>query len=148
MKNNPSIEELIAAGYGRHMTVGAFSTGIAGGVLAAVIDIDHPTLADFVFPLLDTRAVRTIRKRGHIYVQEYLPSKSTTFDVLWEGKPVAIELKCAGAQVAAPPTPGYILVNKSLPMLVNRVEDVWQLLAKQIPSLKTITRLKVAATLP
>ena len=42
MKNNPSIEELIEAGYGRHMTVGGFSTGIAGGGLAAIIDIDQP----------------------------------------------------------------------------------------------------------
>ena len=42
MKNNPSIEELIAAGYGRHMTVGGFSTGIAGGGVAAIIDIDQP----------------------------------------------------------------------------------------------------------
>lgn len=42
LNNSPSIEELIAHGYGRTMTVGAFSTGIAGGGAATIIDIDQP----------------------------------------------------------------------------------------------------------
>lgn len=109
--------------------------GPASGNLA-VIDIDHPGLAEVIFPLLDTRSVRTIRGRGHLYVKEYLPSNSTRFTILWEGATVGIELKCAGTQVAAPPTPGYTLVNKSLPMLVNRIEEAWQSLAKQVPSLE------------
>ena len=38
----PTIEELIANGYGRSMTVGAFSTGIVGGGNGTVLDIDQP----------------------------------------------------------------------------------------------------------
>lgn len=38
------IDRAIAAGYGHHITVGAFSTGVGGGA-AAIIDIDQPQLA-------------------------------------------------------------------------------------------------------
>jgi len=40
-----SIDEMIAKGMGRGVTVGAFSTPIAGGGAAAVIDLDRPQLA-------------------------------------------------------------------------------------------------------
>ena len=38
----PTIDELIERGYGRSMTVGAFSTGIVGGGSGTVLDIDQP----------------------------------------------------------------------------------------------------------
>ena len=38
----PSIDELIEKGYGRSMTVGAFSTGIVGGGAGTILDIDQP----------------------------------------------------------------------------------------------------------
>lgn len=40
-----TIDEAIALGMGRGVTVGAFSTGVAGGGAANVIDIDRPRLA-------------------------------------------------------------------------------------------------------
>jgi len=41
----PSIDELIAKGYGRSLTVGAFSTGIVGGGAGDVLDQDQPEFA-------------------------------------------------------------------------------------------------------
>ena len=40
-----SIDEMIAKGMGRGVTVGAFSTGVVGGGAAAVLDLDRPQLA-------------------------------------------------------------------------------------------------------
>lgn len=39
------IDDLIKKGYGRAVTVGAFSTGIVGGGAGTVIDLDQPELA-------------------------------------------------------------------------------------------------------
>lgn len=39
------IDQMIAKGFGRRVTVGAFSTPAAGGGAAAIIDIDQPRLA-------------------------------------------------------------------------------------------------------
>lgn len=90
----------------------------------AVIDIDDVDLAEAVFKALSPsfvhepwsyevpiRLVRTIRGRAHLYVQEERPSKTTTFKVEFQGKPVQIELRTQGAQVTAPPTPGYTLID-------------------------------------
>ena len=38
----PSISEMIEKGYGRCLTVGAFSTGIVGGGAGTVLDLDQP----------------------------------------------------------------------------------------------------------
>lgn len=38
----PSIAELIERGFGRSMTVGAFSTGIVGGGNGTILDLDQP----------------------------------------------------------------------------------------------------------
>ena len=40
----PTIDELIAQGMGRAVTVGAFSTGIVGGGAGTVLDLDQPEL--------------------------------------------------------------------------------------------------------
>lgn len=39
------IDQMIARGMGRHMTVGALSTGIVGGGAGTVLDLDQPELA-------------------------------------------------------------------------------------------------------
>lgn len=51
------IDQMIAAGYGRVVTVGAFSTGVGGGA-AAIIDIDQPQLAIAVPPGYTIRPFR------------------------------------------------------------------------------------------
>ena len=54
----PSIEELIAKGYGRTMTVGGFSTGIVGGGAGTVLDLDQP---EFVVGVPAGFAIRPFR---------------------------------------------------------------------------------------
>lgn len=88
--------------------------GIVLGVKSsklAVVDIDDTDLANVVLKEMFTRSVRTIRKRAHLYVIETFPSASTVVQTTWRGKPIKVELKTNGTQVAAPPTPGYQLVR-------------------------------------
>lgn len=42
--NVPEVSHMIAQGMGRHVTVGAFSTGIVGGGAGTILDLDQPEL--------------------------------------------------------------------------------------------------------
>ena len=57
LKLGPSIEELIAHGYGRSMTVGGFSTGIVGGGAGTILDLDQPEFIVSVPPGLCIRPI-------------------------------------------------------------------------------------------
>lgn len=97
--------------------------GAASGNLG-VIDIDDVELAEAVWQKLEASGVghyfvSTIRKRGHLYLIERVASPSTKRIIEYHGRPVTIELKSNGTQVAAPPTPGYALRSTEGPALVH-----------------------------
>lgn len=99
----------------------------------AVMDIDDPEMAEAAFALCShTRCVRTIRKRGHIYVIEDTPSRSTVTTVQWHGRQVGVELKGVGSQVAAPPTSGYQVVHDLPPKRVPSIGAAWEGLAERL----------------
>lgn len=93
--------------------------GAASSNLAA-IDVDSTSLTDTLLAMFRGASppyvVRTARNRGHIYVQEPAPSRSTRQQVRWDGMPVTVELKATGTQIAAPPTPGYSCALKGKPI--------------------------------
>ena len=109
--------------------------GPASGNLA-VIDVDDQELAEAVFAIAvpKTRCIRTIRQRGHIYLIEEQPSRSTTFHIEWKGRQIGIELKATGTQVAAPPTPGYSHMgpHDQAAMVVSSIRFAWDALAKRL----------------
>lgn len=97
--------------------------GASSGNLG-VIDIDDVELAESVWQKLEASGVghyfvSTIRKRGHLYLIERVASPSTKRIIEYHGRPVTIELKSNGTQVAAPPTPGYALRSTEGPALVH-----------------------------
>jgi len=99
----------------------------------AVLDIDDQELAEAAFKLCThTRCVRTIRKRGHVYVIEDTPSGSTASTVNWYGRAIKVELKATGTQVAAPPTPGYEIVHDLPPKHVANIGVAWDGLAERL----------------
>ncbi|KKK66158.1 hypothetical protein LCGC14_2966920, partial [marine sediment metagenome] len=99
----------------------------------AVLDVDDVTLAEACFELCtDTRCVRTIRQRGHIYVVEEQPSDSHVVTVGYQGRQVKIELKAQGTQVAAPPTPGYATVVNRPPIRATSLATVWRGVASSL----------------
>lgn len=111
----------------------ATGVGVACGPQSnnlAVIDIDDQELAlEIFFKLARSkqpfRWVWTIRKRGHLYVYERIPSKigetQRNHRCMWKGREVLIETRIAGAQVAAPGTPGYVLTRDVPPQTVDDV---------------------------
>ena len=118
MKPFPDETWLRATGLG--LVLGSRSSGLA------VIDIDDEELAVTAFPLCRrTRCVQTVRRRGHVYFIEETPSSSTAITVQFKGRAVKIELKATGTQVAAPPTPGYRLVNENPPLQVESIAAAW-----------------------
>jgi hypothetical protein len=111
--------------------------GPASGNLA-VIDVDDADLAADVFALLvrghvETRLVWTIRRRLHVYVREETPSASTRLAVRYRDRVATVELRARGTQVAAPPTPGYVLANPGVPPLpVPSIGDAWASIARRL----------------
>ncbi len=59
-----SLEAMVAAGYGFHATVGAFSTPIVGGGAGTVLDLDQP---EFLLSVPSGTAIKIIR--AHIQLQ-------------------------------------------------------------------------------
>lgn len=97
---------------------------VSGGL--GVLDIDDTELAAALAAIdLRTRVIGTIRKRLHIYCYEQTPSNSTRFTCEWKGRPIGIELKAQGTQVATWPTPGYTLINDVEPIVAPSVEMGW-----------------------
>lgn len=100
----------------------------------AAIDVDDVEMGETIYQLFlsrqrETRIVRTIRKRLHVYIYEEIPSPSKAFSVPWQGRAVQIELKAQGTQVAAPPTPGYELLMNAPPMRCPNLLAAWTSLA-------------------
>ena len=63
---------------------------------------------------------------AHLYcIETEQLSRAGWHEVTWKGEKVRIELKANGTQVAAPPTPGYELLNKAPPMKVPSIEAAW-----------------------
>ena len=97
----------------------------------AVIDIDDVELAAAVFAKLARshkpfRWCWTGRNRGHLYVREQEPSEGgKVWRGIWEGREVGGELRCRGQQVAAPPTPGYVLAREEAPQAVENVRKAF-----------------------
>lgn len=52
------LDQMVARGFGRMVTVGAFSTPVAGGGAAAIIDLDQPRVAVGVPPGFTIRPIR------------------------------------------------------------------------------------------
>jgi hypothetical protein len=96
-----------------------------------VLDIDDESLFNATLVAMGgvncMRWVRTIRKRGHLYFQAVgPPGQSSANQVLWQGRPVQVELKSSGTQVAAPPTPGYTLYTKESPKREFDIKSAYQ----------------------
>ena len=105
----------------------------SGGL--AVIDIDDAGLAEAAQALTtNTRTVRTVRNRLHVYYVEEARSTPTNFTVTYEGRQVLIELKTTGQQVAAPPTPGYTIISATgvMPAPTASISDAWVALSSQL----------------
>lgn len=103
----------------------------------AVIDLDDLRLAADTMeyfarlkPKVQFRFVWTGSYRGHFYVYEREPSASRRYKVRYKGKEVGVELRCAGNQVAAPPTPGYVLAKDWEPQTVDNVNAAWVLIER------------------
>lgn len=90
-----------------------------------VIDIDDEELAEAIFVKFarahsHVRFVWTVRGRGHIYLRVRVPNERPgPWHGQWEGREVRGELRGRGMQVAAPPTPGYILAREEPPQVVE-----------------------------
>lgn len=117
---------------GLGIVLGATSSNLAA------IDLDDIPLTNAVWRALSKentqepfsyepppRMVRTIRGRGHLYVQEKTPSRSRRYQVKFFGQAVTVELKTTGNQVAAPPTPGYILLVNGPLYPCNTIQEAW-----------------------
>ena len=100
----------------------------------AVLDIDDEHLAQVIMVHcwdsrdVSPRLVKTARNRLHIYFQELdSPSASSKITLQWGGRPVTVELKANGTQVAAPPIPLYELLNTPQPpMPIGSIADAWE----------------------
>lgn len=108
--------------------------GEASGNMA-VIDIDDDGLAAAVFARLARshkpfRWVWTIRGRGHLYVKEEESGPGMFRLVRFEGRDVNIELRRNGQQVAAPPTPGYVLAREEEPTACRSVIEVFEAMCR------------------
>ena len=123
------LEAIQALDWGSAQGIGIVLGPSSGGV--SCIDLDDVELAEAAARwTTHTRTVKTIRGRGHVYVRERTPSKSRSFNVLWKGRQIQIELKGAGTQVACPPTPGYAVLSDAEPKEVNSIATAWAGLAR------------------
>lgn len=100
----------------------------------AVLDIDDASLAAAIFSSLARsharfRWVWTGRNNGHLYFREAEPSPATRFKVPWEGRQVTVEFRTTGNQVAAPPTPGYVLAREEEPTECKNIREAWNAIA-------------------
>lgn len=103
----------------------------------AVLDLDDVELTNEVFARLvrahvSTRLVFSARKRGHVYMVEAEPSRSTVQRIRYKGREVKVELKAQGTQVAAPPTPNYLVALDRPPMAVPSIRDAWDSIVRQL----------------
>lgn len=103
--------------------------GAASGNLAA-IDIDDSGLAHassqwLLAENLSPLFAWTARHRGHVYCLEATPSASKVLAVMYQTRKVGIELKAAGTQIAAPPSPGYSYLDPDFEPLYMSVGDAW-----------------------
>jgi len=100
----------------------------------AALDIDDADLAKVIMDVCwdnlgtSPRLVSTARNRLHVYVSEIDgASNSTKQTVQWDGRDVTIELKANGTQIAAPPSPGYSLLNPGQdPWPIWSVAQAWE----------------------
>jgi hypothetical protein len=95
-----------------------------------VLDIDDQEVFDVVVAALGIsrapRLVRSIRNRGHWYVNTIGWSQSSERTVLWDGRPVTVELRASLRQIAAPPTPGYQLLNPNPPQVFHDMAEAFE----------------------
>lgn len=99
----------------------------------AVIDIDCVPLAAELLRVLQGRPgakfyyVRTGRNRCHLYFREGTATNPRTMNGLtWRGETFGVELKGKGQQVAAPPTPNYVLCGTTNdPTPIPTIEQAW-----------------------
>lgn len=101
----------------------------------AVIDLDDHDLAADAFAYFARshakfRFVWTTSYRGHLYFYEREPSASRRYKVRYKDKELGIELRCAGNQVAAPPTPGYTLAHEWEPQEVDNIGAAWAVIER------------------
>jgi len=116
-------------GIGLGIILGAASSNLA------VMDIDDEELgAEAIRLCANTRRVHTLRNRAHIYVTEKHPSASSVRQIQWRGRDIQIELKAAGTQVTAPPTPGYrhACPPDMRPVVVPDIGTAWTALAVRL----------------
>lgn len=110
--------------------------GAPSGNLAAV-DIDDKELARWAVATMIrehvyTRMVWTVSHNAHIYVREDQPSASKAIKVEWRGRTIGVELKATGTQVAAPPSPGYVLALGRAPLPVPSIGAMWAQLGAKL----------------
>jgi len=123
----PDIDALPWAGAaGLGLVLGPTSSNLA------VIDIDSRSLARAVYQIVKSHgqevyAVRTGRRNMHLYITELEPSASSKFPIKWEGEQLYIEFKGRGTQVAAPPSPGYQVIQDDL-LVWQNLASFWELL--------------------
>jgi len=67
-----------------------------------------------------------------VYVREDTVSQSTNRTVLWQGREVKIELRTTGNQVAAPPTPGYTLLDAAEPLPCPTILAAWNSICQHL----------------
>lgn len=102
----------------------------------AVLDIDSQTLAKAIYTIIKAEwppmhAVKTIRKRMHLYITELTPSPSSRLGITWEDERIEIEFKAAGTQVAAYPTPGYTVLQDTLAEW-HSLAVVWEMIEARL----------------
>tara|TARA_Y100000310_G_scaffold235489_1_gene238558 strand:+ start:502 stop:1290 length:789 start_codon:yes stop_codon:yes gene_type:complete len=95
-----------------------------------VLDVDDEAMFSVLVAALGfsqaPRLVSTARNRGHWYCYTLADSPSTWREVTWDGRTVKVELKAHGTQVAAPPTPGYTLLNQNPPQPFDDMEAAFE----------------------
>jgi len=122
----------------------------------AVLDIDDEHLAQTIMVHcwdnrdVSPRLVQTARNRLHIYFQEIdAPSPSSKITVQWDGRPVTVELKANGTQVAAPPTPLYKLLNHPQgPLPFGSIALAWEFVIDCIKDSSMASRLELPVDVP
>jgi len=134
---HPNDERTRQQGWKRATGIGILCGPNSGNLV--VIDSDDVDLAAAVFAKFARsgkpfRWAWTGRNRGHLYLREQEPSAGKVWRGIWryqdekknwQEKEVHGELRCRGQQVAAPPTPGYILAAECPPQPVETVQKAW-----------------------
>jgi hypothetical protein len=132
---DPTKEAVAALPWGRAIGIGVVLGPISSNL--AVIDIDDVGMANatvrlFASAKLSAYLVSTVRKRLHVYLIEETPSPSRAMTVTWGGNRIKVELKARGTQVAAPPTPGYSIIDAGAPLPCPNIWSAWQSLALKL----------------